>query len=208
MAIELARTSTVLMTELTMVGRPLVPTRTSASAFKCSNRTSMVGMSMPTLRQHVQINYCVTGRGRDRDGSDELAREPVDAVLELEQEALVVLVGVADQALEQRPPLPRVEAGHVNVHHLLGPSSRLVAKAVRDDGAAHAGVGGQLLERRPPQRLLVVLVSGRAGEHVLPAPPDGAAFPEPHACHFLNLPCQVHLYLPMETHTHSHRILY
>ena len=31
-------------------GTPLLPTRTSASTSRCSNRTSIVGMSMPSLR--------------------------------------------------------------------------------------------------------------------------------------------------------------
>jgi len=46
-----ARTSTVLTMELRTVGRPLLPTRTSASASRFWNRTSIVGMSIPTLQQ-------------------------------------------------------------------------------------------------------------------------------------------------------------
>lgn len=43
--------STVLVMQLTRVGRPLLPTRTSASTLRCSNLTSMVGMSIPTLQR-------------------------------------------------------------------------------------------------------------------------------------------------------------
>ena len=46
-----ARTSTVLTMELRTVGRPLLPTRTSAAASRFWNRTSIVGMSIPTLQQ-------------------------------------------------------------------------------------------------------------------------------------------------------------
>ena len=46
-----ARTSTVLTMELRTVGRPLLPTRTSASASRFWNRTSIVGMSIPTLQE-------------------------------------------------------------------------------------------------------------------------------------------------------------
>jgi hypothetical protein len=44
------RTSSLLVMELRTVGRALVPTRTSASACRCSNRTSIVGRSSPTLQ--------------------------------------------------------------------------------------------------------------------------------------------------------------
>ena len=44
--------------------------------------------------------------------------------LELEQEPLVVLVGDADEALQQRRPLARAEAEHVDVHEAL-PAGRL-----------------------------------------------------------------------------------
>jgi len=45
----LATSSSLLVMELRTVGSPLEPTRTSASALRCSNRTSIVGKSIPTL---------------------------------------------------------------------------------------------------------------------------------------------------------------
>ncbi|WVZ69766.1 hypothetical protein U9M48_018501, partial [Paspalum notatum var. saurae] len=118
--------------------------------------------------------------------------DPVDAVLELEQESLVVLVGDADEALQQGPALLRAEALHVDVDDLPLPA----AAVERDDGAADAVVGGQFLERRPPQRLLVVLLPGGAREDVLPAPPHGAAVPPPHARHLLDVPHRLHYLSP------------
>ncbi|BAS73103.1 Os01g0609501, partial [Oryza sativa Japonica Group] len=130
----LPASSRVLVMELRTVGRPLLPTRTSASASRCSNRTSIVGMSIPTLSH--------------------------SASAKLEEELLVVLVGDAHEALEERAALARAEPVHV--HDAL-PSSvpGAVVATERQDGAAHAVVGGQLLERRPPQRLLVVLLPRR-----------------------------------------------
>ncbi|WVZ69751.1 LOW QUALITY PROTEIN: hypothetical protein U9M48_018487, partial [Paspalum notatum var. saurae] len=61
--------------------------------------------------------------------------DPVDAVLELEQESLVVLVGDADEALQQRPLLLRAEA--VQLDHAGTP----VAAVERDDGVPHPVVG-------------------------------------------------------------------
>ena len=46
-----AASSIVLTMELRTLGRPLLPTRTSASASRFWNRTSIVGMSIPTLQQ-------------------------------------------------------------------------------------------------------------------------------------------------------------
>ena len=48
-----AASSSVLVMELRTVGMPLLPTRTSASTFRCSKRTSIVGMSIPTLQQQL-----------------------------------------------------------------------------------------------------------------------------------------------------------
>lgn len=42
-------TSNMLKKKLKNVGRALLPTWTSASTFRCSNRTSIVGSSIPTL---------------------------------------------------------------------------------------------------------------------------------------------------------------
>jgi hypothetical protein len=42
-------TSNKLMEKLRIVGNALLPTQASASTFKCSNRTSIVGKSRPTL---------------------------------------------------------------------------------------------------------------------------------------------------------------
>jgi hypothetical protein len=111
---------------------------------------------------------------------------PVDAVLELEQEPLIVLVGDAHEAFQQRPALAGAEAEHVDVHDALTPGRRclVTAETDRDDGAADAVVGGEPLERRPQQRILVVVV---------PAPPQGPAVPEPHARHLLDFPRRVHL---------------
>jgi hypothetical protein len=50
---------------LRTVGRPLLPTRTSASTSRCSNRTSIVGMSIPTL--HEPPTKCVCLRKRILD---------------------------------------------------------------------------------------------------------------------------------------------
>jgi hypothetical protein len=44
-------------------------------------------------------------------------RAHVDAVVELEQEALVVLVVDVHKPLQQRQSLARVEVEHVDVHH-------------------------------------------------------------------------------------------
>jgi hypothetical protein len=123
---------------------------------------------------------------------------PLDALLELEQEALVVLVGDAHEALQQRPALGRAEAEHV--HHLVRARlATLAAGAEREDGAADAVAGGQPLERGPPQGLLVVLVPpprGGAREGVRRAPPrrgpgPGAAV-QAHARHLLDLRRRVH----------------
>lgn len=83
---------------------------------------------------------------------------PVDALLELEEEALVVLLGDADEALEQVLPLLEPEAGDVD--DLAGGARALAVVSGGDDALADAGVGGQLLERRPLERLLVVLGLG------------------------------------------------
>lgn len=58
-------TSSVLVMELRTVGRPLLPTRTSASATRCSNRTSIVGISIPTLRNQTRTNHQTPGRHGD-----------------------------------------------------------------------------------------------------------------------------------------------
>jgi len=42
-------TSIVLVKKFKTEGKPLLPTYTSASTFKCSYRTSIVGISIPTL---------------------------------------------------------------------------------------------------------------------------------------------------------------
>jgi len=54
------------------------------------------------------------------------AHAPLDAFLDLEQEALVVLVGDAHEALQERAPVARAEAEHV--HHL--PAAMAMAIAV------------------------------------------------------------------------------
>lgn len=180
------------------VGRPLLPTRTSASASRCSNRTSIVGNSIPTLHQQTHANRqtpCGQGCHGHHGTSTETraAHAPVDAFLELEKEALVVLVGNAHESLQQRPALARAEAE--DVHHLRAPSV-----VEREDGVADAVAGGKPLERGPPQRLLVVFLiptpRRRARERVAAAPPNGpgpgTAVAPPHACHLLDLRRRVH----------------
>jgi len=45
-------TCTILTVKLVKVGKGLVPTQASAAMFKFSNRTSIVGRSIPTLISH------------------------------------------------------------------------------------------------------------------------------------------------------------
>jgi hypothetical protein len=116
---------------------------------------------------------------------------PVDAVLELGEEALVV---VADpgEALQQRVALLRVELLHVHVAE--------VALGHGEHGRPRAVVGRQLLKRRPPQGLLVVDAAVRArrqrGE-------DGVARGRPHRSVPPQAPQRV--YLPGVVHAATAR---
>ena len=108
---------------------------------------------------------------------------PLHAVAELEEEALVVLLGGADEALDEVLALPHAEPLDV---HLLDATAAGAGR--EDDALAHAVVGGQLLDGRPPQRLLVVLLPRRPPERVAPAgrpprrrrPPHAPAGDAPH----------------------------
>jgi hypothetical protein len=84
---------------------------------------------------------------------------PVHAVLEVGQEPLVI-VAYPGEALQQRVPLLRAELLHVDLPEL--------ALGHGQHGRPRAVVGRQLLQRRPPQSLLVVAVVARHGrrEHV------------------------------------------
>lgn len=76
------------------------------------------------------------------------------------------MIDGADEAVEEEPLLRRVELPQAD---LLGP-----AVGVPEDAAPDAGVGREPLERRPPERLLVVFpdASAAAAEAV---PPGGGA---------------------------------
>jgi hypothetical protein len=93
--------------------------------------------------------------------------DPVHALLELEQEALVVVVGGADEALDERARLARAEPAHVHLH-------LLAVLVQRQHPAPHAVVRREPLQRRPPQRLLVLEPRRRAREHVVAAAPQRA----------------------------------
>jgi hypothetical protein len=104
------------------------------------------------------------------------------AVAELEQEALVVLLGGAHEALDE--VLALLHAEPLDVHLLDAGAGRVP----REDALAHAVVGGQLLDGRPAQRLLVVLLPHGPAERVAPPgrpprrrrPPHAPAGDAPH----------------------------
>ena len=85
---------------------------------------------------------------------------PLHTVTELEQEALVVLLGGAYKALNE--VLALLHAEPLDVHLLEA------CAGAREDALAHAVVGGQLLDGRPSQRLLVVLLPHGPAESVAP----------------------------------------
>lgn len=76
------------------------------------------------------------------------------------------MIDGADEAVEEEPLLRHVELPQAD---LLGP-----AVGVPEDAAPDAGVGREPLERRPPERLLVVFpdASAAAAEAI---PPGGGA---------------------------------
>jgi hypothetical protein len=118
------------------------------------------------------------------DSSSVTQCSPLHAVAELEEEALVVLLGGADEALDE--VLALLHAEPLDVHLLDAGAGRVPRR--EDDALAHAVVGGQLLDGRPPQRLLVVLLPRRPPERVAPAgrpprrrrPPHAPAGDAPH----------------------------
>ena len=109
--------------------------------------------------------------------------DAVHARPELEQEALVVVVGGgADEALDEGAGLAGAQPRHVHHLHrhlLLAAAAAAVGIAVpvqRQDAAPHAVERGEPLQRSPPQRLLVVLLlvlepRRLPREHVVPATP-------------------------------------
>ncbi len=54
-------TSATPSTKLGRLGNPLLPIETFASMFKCSNRTSILGSSIPTLASHFShfVSFCL-----------------------------------------------------------------------------------------------------------------------------------------------------
>jgi hypothetical protein len=139
---------------------------------------------------------------------------PVDAVAELLEEPLVVLLGDAEDALDELLALADAELPHVHLLEVLllrrRRPPRLVVVVVNhggvlggQDGGAHAAVGGQALDGRPAQRLLVVVAAAAAAapgpgavlrhEGVVDAPrlhahapPDAPAHPPPRLPHLLH----------------------
>ena len=100
---------------------------------------------------------------------------PLHAVAELEQEALVVLLGGAHEALDE--VLALLHAEPLDVHLL----DTAAGAGAREDALAHAVVGGQLLDGRPSQRLLVVLLPHGPAEGVAPPGPPPRRRRPPHA---------------------------
>ena len=92
--------------------------------------------------------------------------DAVDALAELEQESLIVLLREAQQLGDDLLAVVVAEVAHVNLllRHLA------VRPNVLHDGRAHTVVRRQLLQRRPLERLLIVLriaLRRRPREHVL-----------------------------------------
>jgi len=83
----------------------------------------------------------------------ELDAHQVEAVPEAAEQALVVVLDGLEHALHELPALARVQVRDV---HLVGRQLPLLLHRPADDAPPHAVVRGQLLQRRPPQVLLVV----------------------------------------------------
>lgn len=89
------------------------------------------------------------------------AKQPVDSVSEELEEALVVLLSHLEEAVKQQLAVPRGEPVDVD----LVADDAAVLHHLPEDALPHAVVGGQLLQRRPLEVLLVF-------PFLAPAPPE------------------------------------
>jgi hypothetical protein len=88
----------------------------------------------------------------------ELDAHQVEPVAEPAEQALVVVLDGLEHALHQLPPVARVQVREVHLAGQLIIAAALRVQRPAYDAPPHAVVRGQLLQRRPPQVLLVVPV--------------------------------------------------
>jgi hypothetical protein len=92
---------------------------------------------------------------------------PVDPLFQVEQEALIILLSNAYQALDELVLLSKAEVVYVN---LLADTTI----TIEEQSLLHAAVGGELLESGPLEGLLIVLFAGGGiGEDIGAAAEDG-----------------------------------
>lgn len=109
----------------------------------------------------------------------------VDTVAELAEKSLVVLLGNLEDALDELSSLVGAELAHVDLLVLVPPPPT-ASFPRRHDGAedpsAEPVVGGKLLQRGPPQRVLVVLNATvvPARDHLLHPPIPARPLPPIH----------------------------
>jgi hypothetical protein len=90
---------------------------------------------------------------------------PVDPLFQLEQEALIVLLSDAHQALDKLVFLSKAEAVYVDL---------LADTTVEEQSLLHAAVGRELLESGPLEGFLVIFFTGGGiGEDIGAAAEDG-----------------------------------
>lgn len=121
------------------------------------------GRQRPASDVHIRLDIDVLEAHLDFGEDD---AHPVDALPELEKEAFVVLLRDAQQLGDDLLAILVAQVAHVDLFLRRPP----VRPDVLHDGRAHAIVGRELLQRRPFQRLLVILLvplRRRAREYVL-----------------------------------------
>jgi hypothetical protein len=162
-----ALTSVMLQMKFGMVGSALLPTCTYASTLRSSYLTSILGKLMFTLqcfsvlleaKQRHRLVLVISQRASN--GYTTTKQKPslhsrVEAAANASEEVLGVS-GVGEEAVDERGAVAGGEARDVDLaEHVVALGG--VGPGRAEQAPARAGDGGEPLQRRPPQRVRLVL---------------------------------------------------